>query len=118
MTAPSSPPNAFTLAGADSAFGSRTKDVFGSLGTIEAKHAAFSSTRSGRDLDLIKPDPIDEDLGHVGGSVHVGKGCRAVEGEFKVPMRGAPHRSRGGFTGGRARETMKEPCMNPEKWKR
>lgn len=57
----------FALAGADAAFGSRTKNIFANLETIEAKHAAYESTPMARreSIALLKPDPGEDELASV-----------------------------------------------------
>lgn len=59
----------FSLIGTDDAFGSRSKDVFAGLATIEAKHTAFESTPSARreSAALMKADPGEEEAPSAGG---------------------------------------------------
>ncbi len=54
---------AFALSGIDTAFGSRTKDIFASLDSIEAKHVAHENTPLARreSASLMKPDPDEVD---------------------------------------------------------
>ncbi|KAK2170033.1 hypothetical protein NP493_1167g00014 [Ridgeia piscesae] len=60
-------PSPFRLSGTDTGFSSRSKDVFSTLETIEAKHDAFQkasakSTSRTRDAGaLIKDDPVVDD---------------------------------------------------------
>jgi len=103
MTAPSD--DKFTLAGGDAAFGSRAKNIFDGLESLEARHIAVESSEAVQreSYTLMKPDPSDDlfsNSSEPGGD----------SANFQVPARPPPKRihqsSRPGY------ET------SPSKWKR
>lgn len=89
----------FKLSGSSSAFGARTKDIFATLDSIEAKHAAFESTSAADGLQLLKPDPEDDDSSIPTAGPSSG---------FKVPS-SKPKARRSKYLPGHQ--------ANPEKWK-
>jgi len=94
----------FTLSGGDAEFGSRTKNIFAGLESLEARHVAVESSESAirESYALMKPDPTEDFF-----SSAPGPGDSA---NFQVPSRPPPKRLHGPSRPGY--ET------NPSKWKR
>lgn len=93
----------FRLSQVDTAFSSRSYDVFSCLDSIEAKHIAFEKNQFDNRSDLLKPDPIDEPVA-----------CKtkfntdepvACKTKFKIP-KGMPRKSR-----------LPDYSLRPDKWK-
>lgn len=81
----------FKLSQVDTAFSSRSYDVFSCLDSIEAKHKAFEKNQFDDRSDLLKPDPTDEPV--------------ARKTKFKIP-KGMPRKSR-----------LPDYKLRPDKWK-
>lgn len=81
----------FRLSQVDTAFSSRSYDVFSCLDSIEAKHKAFENNHFDNRSDLLKPDPSDEPV--------------ACKTKFKIP-KGMPRKSR-----------LPDYRLRPDKWK-
>ena len=87
MTAPSE--DKFTLVGGDADFGSRAKNIFAGLESLEAQHVAAESSESAirESYALMKPDPTADDL--------LSSSSRAdgSAANFQVPSRPPPKRT-------------------------
>ena len=102
MTAPSD--DKFTLAGGDAKFGSRAKNIFAGLESLEARHAAVESSEAARreSYALMKPDPTDDFFS--------GSSDPSDSGNFQVPSRPPPKRVHSSPRPGYE--------SSPSKWKR
>jgi len=84
MTAPSD--DKFTLSGGDAEFGSRAKNVFAGLESLEARHVAVESSEAAQreSYSLMKPDPTDDVFSSSSGP--------SDASNFQVPSRPPPKR--------------------------
>ena len=100
MTTPSD--DKFTLPGGDAEFGSRAKNIFAGLESLEAQHIAVESSDAARheSYALMKPDPTDEFSSTSGPN---------TTADFQVPSQPPPKRIRSSSKPGY--ET------SPSKWK-
>jgi hypothetical protein len=96
----------FSILGTDAAFGSRSKDVFAGLATIEAKHAAFENTPGARreSAALMKPDPGEEEATSAGGSED--QSFRAPTGPPRKRIRSSASNNVPGFQAEPSKWTM------------
>jgi len=94
----------FTLSGGDADFGSRTKNIFAGLESLEARHVAVESSEAviRESCALMKPDPTDDFFSSHSDPSH--------PADFRVPSRPPPKRIHSSARPGYER--------NPSKWKR
>jgi len=102
MAAPSD--DKFTVAGGDADFGSRAKNIFAGLESLEARHIAVESSEAAQREShaLMKPDPTDDFFSGPSGP--------REPTNFQVPARPPPKRIHSSARPGYEK--------NPSKWKR